>query len=33
VIRQTGPMQRLVFGEFDGARSPRAQAFLEACAR
>jgi 2-dehydropantoate 2-reductase len=31
VIRQTGPMQRLVFGEFDGARSARAQAFLEAC--
>jgi 2-dehydropantoate 2-reductase len=31
VIRQTGPMQRLVFGEFDGARSPRAQAFLAAC--
>ena len=31
VIRQTGPMQRLIFGEFDGARSPRAQAFLDAC--
>jgi 2-dehydropantoate 2-reductase len=31
VIRQTGPMQRLVFGEFDGARSPRAEAFLAAC--
>jgi 2-dehydropantoate 2-reductase len=31
VIRQTGPMQRLVFGEFDGARSARAAAFLEAC--
>ena len=31
VIRQTGPMQRLVFGEFDGARSPRAEAFLDAC--
>lgn len=31
VIRQTGPMQRLVFGEFDGTRSPRAQRFLEAC--
>jgi 2-dehydropantoate 2-reductase len=31
VIRQTGPMQRLVFGEFDGARSPRAQALLDAC--
>ncbi|HEX2554499.1 MAG TPA: 2-dehydropantoate 2-reductase [Microvirga sp.] len=31
VIRQTGPLQRLIFGEFDGARSPRAQAFLDAC--
>ena len=31
VIRQTGPMQRLLFGEFDGSRSPRGQAFLEAC--
>src|SRR5512141_1667137 len=31
VIKQTGPMQRLIFGEFDGARSARAQAFLEAC--
>ncbi|MCX7229173.1 MAG: 2-dehydropantoate 2-reductase [Burkholderiales bacterium] len=31
VIRQTGPMQRLVFGELDGSRSPRAQAFLAAC--
>ncbi|MGA7595841.1 MAG: 2-dehydropantoate 2-reductase [Gallionella sp.] len=31
VIRQTGPMQRLLFGEFDGSRSPRAQALLEAC--
>ena len=31
VIRQTGPMQRLVFGEFDGSRSPRGVAFLEAC--
>jgi 2-dehydropantoate 2-reductase len=31
VIRQTGPMQRLVFGEFDGTLSQRAQAFLEAC--
>jgi 2-dehydropantoate 2-reductase len=30
-IRQTGPMQRLVFGEFDGSRSPRAQALLDAC--
>lgn len=31
VIRQTGPMQRLLFGEFDGSRSARASAFLEAC--
>lgn len=31
VIRQTGPMQRLVFGEFDGRRSARAEAFLAAC--
>jgi 2-dehydropantoate 2-reductase len=31
VIRQTGPMQRLVFGEFDGARSARGEALLAAC--
>lgn len=31
VIRQTGPMQRLAFGEFDGRRSARAEAFLAAC--
>ena len=31
VIRQTGPMQRLVFGEFDGTRSARGEAFLAAC--
>ena len=31
VIRQTGRMQRLLFGEFDGSRSARSQAFLEAC--
>ena len=31
VIRQTGPMQRLLFGEFDGSRSPRGEAFLAAC--
>ncbi len=31
VIRQTGPMQRLIFGEFDGTRSARAGALLEAC--
>jgi 2-dehydropantoate 2-reductase len=31
VIRQTGPMQRLIFGEFDGRGSARAEAFLDAC--
>lgn len=31
VIRQTGLLQRLLFGEFDGSRSQRGQAFLEAC--
>jgi len=31
VIRQTGPMQRLLFGEFDGSRSARGVAFLDAC--
>ena len=31
VIRQTGPMQRLIFGEFDGSRSERGQALLAAC--
>ncbi len=30
-IRQTGAMQRLVFGEHDGSRSARAEAFLAAC--
>jgi 2-dehydropantoate 2-reductase len=33
VIRHTGTMQRLVFGEYDGSRSPRAAALLEACVR
>ena len=33
VIRQTGPMQRLVFGEFDGTRSALAERFLAACQR
>jgi 2-dehydropantoate 2-reductase len=33
VIKQTGKMQRIVFGEYDGSRSPRAEAFLEACRR
>jgi len=31
VIRQTGPMQRLIFGEFDGSRSSRGEALLGAC--
>ncbi len=30
-IKQTGPMQRLQFGEYDGKRSARAQALLAAC--
>jgi 2-dehydropantoate 2-reductase len=30
-IKQTGPMQRLQFGEYDGQRSARAQALLAAC--
>ena len=33
VVRQTGTMQRLLFGEFDGSRSPRAAALLDACIR
>jgi 2-dehydropantoate 2-reductase len=33
VIKHTGTMQRLVFGEYDGRRSPRAEAFLDACTR
>lgn len=31
VISHTGKMQRLIFGEFDGSRSPRAETFLKAC--
>src|SRR5262245_37169437 len=31
VIAQQGPLQRLVFGEYDGRRSPRVEAFLTAC--
>ena len=31
VIAQKGPMQRLVFGEFDGRASARTRAFLDAC--
>ena len=30
VVAQTGPMQRFVFGEHDGRRSPRAERLLEA---
>jgi 2-dehydropantoate 2-reductase len=30
VIAQTGTMQRMIFGEYDGRRSPRAQALLAA---
>ena len=30
VIQQTGPLQRLVFGEYDGSRSERAEALLKA---
>lgn len=33
VIAHTGTMQRLVFGEYDGSRSPRAEALLAACER
>ena len=33
VIRHTGTMQRLVFGEYDGAKSPRVVTLLEACIR
>lgn len=33
VISHTGTMQKLVFGEYDGARSVRAEALLEACRR
>jgi 2-dehydropantoate 2-reductase len=33
VIRHTGTMQSLMFGEFDGSRSERAAALLEACTR
>jgi 2-dehydropantoate 2-reductase len=31
VIAQTGPLQRMVFGEYDGRRSPRAETFLQLC--
>ena len=32
VIAHAGPLQRLVFGEYGGARSARGEAFLQACA-
>jgi len=31
VIRQTGPLQRLLFGEFDGSSSGRGRQLLDAC--
>lgn len=33
VIRQTGTMQRFIFGEYDGRRSPRAEQLLDALVR
>jgi 2-dehydropantoate 2-reductase len=33
LIRQTGTVMRMVFGELDGTRSPRAAAFAELCAK
>lgn len=33
VIRQTGAMQRMLFGEYDGSRSPRAETLLAALKR
>lgn len=33
VIKHTGAMQRLIFGEYDGSRSARAEALLDACTR
>ena len=33
VIKHTGTMQRLIFGEYDGSRSARSVALLEACLR
>jgi 2-dehydropantoate 2-reductase len=33
VIAQTGSVERLVFGEYDGRRSARVEAFCEACRR
>jgi 2-dehydropantoate 2-reductase len=31
VIRKTGTLERLAFGEYDNRKSPRAQAFYDAC--
>jgi len=31
VIRKTGTMERLAFGEYDNKKSPRAQAFFDSC--
>jgi 2-dehydropantoate 2-reductase len=33
IIRQTGTVLRMVFGELDGRRSPRAEAFAALCAK
>ena len=33
VIKHTGTMQRLIFGEYDGRRSTRAEALLDFCVR
>src|SRR5918912_1510452 len=33
VIKHTGTMQRLIFGEYDGRRSTRAETLLDACLR
>ena len=33
VIRQTGTFMRMIFGELDGSRSPRAEAFLALCGK
>jgi 2-dehydropantoate 2-reductase len=33
VIRRTGALERMVFGEFDGEATPRAARFLDACLR
>ena len=33
VVKHTGTMQRLIFGEYDGRRSPRAESLLDAAVR